>query len=261
MTPSDQGPGNREDEYRAQLRAELLGETTPIPPPPHLAPTSGGLTSKALISVVVGIGAFVLVVIVIVFVVLRGGNEAPPLPTADTVTVVGAPIDVVDLSHNLLRVQAPFECVTGASEPLARAFMLRYSNGRMRKFDSNAGDNFILCGGSTTYLYPRLASATLSFSDPSEGSPVQEVSGVFGRAFGVGGQHDAAVGLAISASGELICSYTTDALGHGRRFKCKGFPDGTTIDSLEISLQVSKDSDYGSFAGVGDLQARLSSPS
>jgi hypothetical protein len=79
---------------------------------------------------------------------------------------------------------------------------------------------------------------------------------VVGGDFESGGGHR--VTLVTEVSDATVCSTQTDGAGHARRFTCQ-LPRRTHLDDVVLRFSVEGDRQYGVFAGIGYLRAKIAS--
>lgn len=183
-----------------------------------------------------------------------GTTSTQPSPRPETTSL--------QLTPAMIAPGPPYRCVS----PFARdhdgrmELEFRYASGATAKWvsadPSDTNDNFVFCGGSATHNLPGYASAPIHFRNAGRISRIVLVGGMFGadRDAGAPGRR---VELVVSYNGQRVCHLRTDASGHARRFKCRGFPSSSTLAPLELRLDVTGDRRQGVFAGIADLEATV----
>jgi hypothetical protein len=186
---------------------------------------------------------------------------APAAHARVSLLAAPGPTTQVRLTPLVVMPGEPFRCISPYDRDHGGriALVLRFANGReSRSISSSYADrteDFLFCGGSTTYSTPGYASGTVRFSKSPRGRVVS-LSGAFGADFDAGSVRRP-VTLVVTSSGRTVCRLSTDGAGHARRFTCKGFPSGATISNLRVGLRVSGDRRYSVFAGIQDLVATV----
>jgi hypothetical protein len=166
------------------------------------------------------------------------------------------------LTEAMIQPERSYRCVS----PFARdhssrmELELRYASGRSVTWESqgpsDTADDFLFCGGSVAHDLPGYASAPIRFRDPAGVSRIVAVTGIVGadRDAGAPGRR---VNLTVSYNGERVCDFGTDTEGHARRFTCRGFPASSSLNRLQLKLDVSGDRKQGVFVGIAELQATV----
>ena len=255
-----------------------------LPPPGVAAGSAPSRNNRRIAMILACIGVVVLIALgALAALLLRGGSSTKtaalaPAATVTQTTTVGRVTTVVvsptptvkpsrspprtddlSLTSRMVVPGAPYRCVS----PFARdhthrmALYLLYANGTpLDLVSSGPGDttaDFLFCGGSAGYNRFGLASAPLRFTAIPGTRRIARITGILGSDWeATTGQ---LVELDVLYAGRSLCHFSTDGLGHARRFSCSAFPSRSTVDNLTLRFNVPDDATHGVYAGIAHLGA------
>jgi len=244
---------------------------------PTAALPRGGISAGVIAAIAVG--GIAVIVAVIVAITLLGSDSASStgdtqavastIPAATEAATTAASTTekiptvrrTLELASTLIPPNPPYRCVgpdlmdhSGNAD-----FFPEFADGTMIKYSTKPDyrHDYILCGGSTTYNLPGLASAKIGVGAPDATERVVAINGIFGRDFDGGNGKGGGMSLTILYGTKPICTYRTDGDGHAQRFVCKGFPEQSDLSNVSFKMNLDIDSDYGQFAGIGSPKATV----